>query len=84
MTRWDNRRNLYRSGMLNLVDRMRKEAAFVDDGSTTALPIDFDPLQWRLLPGSAGYQAGPDGQDLGADVSRVATRTPRYTSPGPE
>ncbi len=33
----------------------------------------LNPRQWKLLPGTPGYQQGPGGQDLGADVSRVAT-----------
>jgi hypothetical protein len=36
-------------------------------------PFDFDPAQWRLLPGSPGYRAGPGGNDFGADVSRVVS-----------
>lgn len=33
----------------------------------------YDPRQWKLLPGSPGYQQGPAGADLGADVRRIGT-----------
>ena len=41
-------------------------------GSIDVLPFTLDPRMWRLLPDSPGYQAVPDGNDVGADVSRVA------------
>ncbi|MDB5334611.1 MAG: hypothetical protein JWN70_230 [Planctomycetaceae bacterium] len=44
-----------------------------DADSVEADPVDYDPQQWRLLPSSPGYQAGPNGQDLGADVNRIGT-----------
>jgi hypothetical protein len=34
-------------------------------------PIELREEDFRLLPGSAGSQAGPDGKDLGADVDLV-------------
>jgi hypothetical protein len=34
-------------------------------------PDDILPDDFRLRPESAGYQAGPDGKDLGADVDLV-------------
>ncbi len=43
-----------------------------DKDSIEADPVDYVPQQWRLLPSGPGYQAGPNGQDLGADVSRIA------------
>jgi WD40 repeat protein len=70
---WANNHNVYRTGASNLVERLRAECHSGDEGSLTAPPFDFDPHQWRLLPGSPGYQAGPDDKDLGADVSRIAT-----------
>jgi serine/threonine protein kinase len=73
---WKNNHNLYRTGTSNLVERLRAECDSGDDGSIAAPPFDFDPLQWRLLPGSPGYQAGPDGKDLGADVTRIGTVAP--------
>jgi serine/threonine protein kinase len=35
-------------------------------------PLAWDPAQWKLLPSSPGFQAGPDGKDIGADVQQVA------------
>ena len=43
------------------------------NGSIAAPPLDFDPSQWRLLRGSAGFRAGQGDNDFGADVSRVAS-----------
>jgi hypothetical protein len=34
-------------------------------------PLDVTPDDFRLRADSAGYQAGPDGKNLGADVDRV-------------
>ncbi len=34
-------------------------------------PEKLTPRDFRLRPGSAGYQAGPDGKDLGADIDLV-------------
>jgi hypothetical protein len=34
-------------------------------------PEQLTPEDFRLTPDSAGYQAGPDGKDLGADVDLV-------------
>jgi hypothetical protein len=31
----------------------------------------YNPLAWKLLPASAGYQAMPDGTDFGAEVTRI-------------
>lgn len=84
LANWSGQTNVYRPGhrcWLNLQDAARpvtdvKEWALrwnSDADSIEADPIDYDPQQWRLLPGSPGYQAGPDGKDLGADVSRIAT-----------
>jgi hypothetical protein len=42
---------------------LRKKAALV--------PKELTPNDFRLRPDSAGYQAGPDGKDLGADVDLV-------------
>jgi serine/threonine protein kinase/formylglycine-generating enzyme required for sulfatase activity len=44
-----------------------------DDLHTKAIdtPEQLTPEDFRLRPDSAGYQAGPDGKDLGADVDLV-------------
>jgi hypothetical protein len=34
-------------------------------------PVELREQDFRLLPGSPGYQAGPDGKDLGADIDLV-------------
>ena len=34
-------------------------------------PAELTPADFRLRADSAGYRAGPDGQDLGADVDLV-------------
>ena len=34
-------------------------------------PDQLSPEDFRLLPNSAGYRAGMDGKDLGADVDLV-------------
>lgn len=36
----------------------------------------LDPRQWKMLAGSPGQGAGPEGTDLGADVSQIAIVTP--------
>jgi hypothetical protein len=49
-------------------------------------PEELTPEDFRLTPDSAGYQAGPDGKDLGADVDLVGPgeayhrwkKTPEY------
>jgi hypothetical protein len=49
-------------------------------------PDDITPDDFRLRPDSAGYRAGPDGKDLGADVDLVGPgpayerwkKTPEY------
>jgi serine/threonine protein kinase len=42
-----------------------------DADSVRLDPQVYDPLQWKLLSGTAGFKQGPDGKDLGADVSRI-------------
>ena len=42
-----------------------------DADSVEADPLEYDPRQWRLQPGSPGKQAGLEGKDLGADVDRI-------------
>jgi hypothetical protein len=37
----------------------------------TAVPEQVRPEDFRLHPDSAGYRAGPDGHDLGADVELI-------------
>ena len=58
------------------------------DLNTKALshPEQLTPEDFRLRPDSAGYRAGPDGKDLGADIDLVGPgeaydrwkRTPEY------
>jgi hypothetical protein len=83
---WTGERNCYRVGVQNwysvhggqtppvqnLGDWQRLWKSDAD--SVQVEPTVYDPRQWRLLPGSPGYQQGPDGRDLGADVERVARR----------
>jgi hypothetical protein len=38
-------------------------------------PDELTPDDFRLIEGSAGYRAGPDGKDLGADVDLVGPGT---------
>jgi hypothetical protein len=40
-------------------------------GRSVEAPAELMPEDFRLHPESAGHAAGPDGQDLGADVSLV-------------
>ena len=52
----------------------------------TAAPGQLTPEDFRLRPDSAGYRAGPDGKDLGADIDLVGPgkayerwkKTPEY------
>src|SRR5262249_2999034 len=44
-------------------------------------PVEMDPRQWALLPTSPGYQAGPQGRDLGADVSRIGAQVVPHQPP---
>lgn len=55
---------------------LRRELNSPEEGSLETDPAVFDPRTWRLLPESAGYHAGPDGHDLGADVDRVGVTPP--------
>jgi serine/threonine protein kinase len=81
---WNGSRNVYRLGLcdwFNGGQRLVGLAAWrshwksPEEGSVEAEPTDYDPTQWRLLPSSPGYRAGPGGKDFGADVDRVAQRT---------
>jgi hypothetical protein len=40
-------------------------------GRAAIAPHSITPQDFRLRPDSAGYRAGPDGKDLGADVDLV-------------
>jgi hypothetical protein len=52
----------------------------------TVAPGQITPDDFRLRPDSAGYRAGPDGKDLGADIDFVGPgdayerwkKTPEY------
>jgi len=58
------------------LEQLRGESKSPEEGSVEADSAIFDPQNWRLLPSSPGYRAGPDGKDMGADVSRVASSSP--------
>lgn len=84
LANWSGQANVYRMGhrcWLNMQDAPGPVTALKewalrwksDADSIEAEPVEYDPQQWRLLPGSPGYQAGPNGEDLGADVSRIGT-----------
>lgn len=83
ITKWSGKGNLYRVGHRSWLTEGHKRGAIgladwkrywnSDVDSVEADPVDYDPQQWRLLPSSPGYQAGRDGKDLGADVSRIGT-----------
>ncbi len=49
-----------------------KESAQID-------PLIYDARSWKLLPGTPGHGQGPEGKDLGADVTRIGTTTPVTT-----
>lgn len=86
VTRWTGAGNVYRVGHRVWLTEPAKPGAIgladwkrlwnSDADSIEADPVDYAPQQWKLLPGSPGYRAGPDGQDLGADISRIATIGP--------
>jgi hypothetical protein len=44
-------------------------------GRARNAPESLTPEEFRLRPDSAGYRAGEDGQDLGADVDRIGPGT---------
>jgi hypothetical protein len=69
---WDGSHNVYRQVRPDVVASFRKRYGSSEEGSLDADPYLYDPRAWRLPPGSPGYRAGPDGKDLGADVTRVA------------
>ena len=68
--RWDHSPELKEASLKDWRQRWNSDA-----DSFEADPVDYDPLQWRLLPDSPGYRAGPEGKDLGADVDRVGRTT---------
>jgi hypothetical protein len=79
--RWKGSRNLFRIGnpdwfntesnqIISGVDDLR--TAFQSDAdSLEAKPLAWQPEQWKLLPGSPGYQAAPNGKDIGADIDQL-------------
>ncbi|HID77200.1 MAG TPA: hypothetical protein EYP56_14550, partial [Planctomycetaceae bacterium] len=81
---WVGHRNLYRVGLdswlppnTQLVGLHAWRQAWNSDAdSIEAAPLFYDPRQWRLLPSSPGYRAGPGGEDLGAQIDRIATGQP--------
>ena len=50
-------------------------AQFRGGDAVLAAPFKLQPDDFRLLPESAGYRAGPDGKDLGPDID--------FVGPGP-
>ncbi len=43
-----------------------------DQNSLEVEAAVYDPRMWKLMPATPGAGQGPDGKDLGADVSRIA------------
>jgi hypothetical protein len=92
--KWSGNRNVYRLGPERWLAASFEDPApcyrlaswqrlWKSDADSEELdPLWADPFQWRLLPGTPGHRQGPDGKDLGADVSRVA-RTP-WAEPHPD
>jgi serine/threonine protein kinase/Leucine-rich repeat (LRR) protein len=64
--------NVYETPEWNLLEVLRAGGKSPETGSLVIEPAMADPKQWRLLPQSPGYRAGPGGKDFGPDVSRIA------------
>lgn len=84
---WQGRRNVYStpfgvyvsgSSEQNDVQNWGKYVE-LEEGSFDDDPLLFDPRFWKLTPGTAGAAAAPEGRDLGADTSRIATPMPAST-----
>lgn len=83
LAEWDRYWGLHETGSTQAVIRFHggdlRERARID-------PEQLTPEDFRLRPDSAGYRAGPDGKDLGADVDLVGPgpayerwkKTPEY------
>lgn len=83
--RWQGTKNLFRVGHSNWFDSIDETGsrqfisgldvlrkAFQSDAdSVEAHPLTWEPQQWKLLPTSPGFQAGPDGKDMGVDVEQL-------------
>ena len=69
---WRGTHNVYVQPLSPLIDVLQTAYGSSEAGSVRIDPLIYDPLQWRLLPGSPGQGAGPEGRDIGADVDRVA------------
>jgi hypothetical protein len=83
--RWQGTKNLFRVGypdwfhtadqpepsqVISGLDDLRK--VFQSDAdSVEAQPLAWEPEQWKLLPSSPGYQSGPNGKDIGAEIDRL-------------
>jgi hypothetical protein len=75
---WKGSNNLYSVGSdtwyyddasLSNLDAWRSHFHSVEEGSVS---IPFDAIDgWRLLPGTPGAGTGPNGKNLGADVSGI-------------
>jgi hypothetical protein len=74
---WQGAGNVYAmAGIWPSLEELRSKWKSAEEGSRQADPVFFDPQTWRLMPESAGYHAGPEGKDLGADVDRVGGAPP--------
>jgi len=63
--------NVYQIADWNFVPYLRSTWKSPETRSLVIEPALADPKQWRLLPQSPGYRAGPGGKDFGPDVSRI-------------
>jgi hypothetical protein len=81
---WQGRRNVYATpfgfyvGGRSDPNCAENWAKFVEleEGSFDDDPILFDPRFWKLVSGTPGIAANPDGNDVGADTRRIAIRSP--------
>jgi hypothetical protein len=71
--RWDGSHNVYRQFPPGVIADLKDRFGSGEEGSLQAEPYLWDPQAWRLLPDSPGKGQGPDGKDVGADVSHIAT-----------
>ena len=72
---WQGRRNVYSLKSFNhhvpLTFAQWKNAVKQEIESAVDVPLLMDPKLWRLSPGTSGAGDCPDGQDYGADISRI-------------
>ncbi len=70
---WNGTDTVYRTDNDGLLELLRKHGS-AEEGSVTDAPLEWDPAQWRLLPGQPRRHAGGD---YGADVDRILTAPQR-------